>query len=258
MPQEQVPEEIWTQAIERARSRNAPVELQRLSADGRDEFAPMLKSRMLGFDEHHIVVEEPTGPGADEMLAGAAPVMLYIIEGDDRWEVQTSVLERGRFALNASVRVSALRLAPPQAVSKAQRRNFYRVDVAGLVEDPVQVRVAIPHAQDDGHEVIDFEGRLVNIGGGGMGLTVDEKSARHMLRAEKVHCKVKLPTLNQPLEVTVNVCHSQHEARDVHYMGLQFVFQRPAARDQVVDKLCTFAAWVQRQRLNRRAQRAAG
>lgn len=258
MSAEQVPQEVWTEAIERAKVRNAPVELQRLSPGGRDEFAPMLKSRMLGYDNQHIVVEEPAGSGAEEMLEGDAPLMLYIIEGDDRWEIETKALERGRFALNASVRVAAVRLAPPTAVGKAQRRNFYRADVAGVVDDPVQVRVAIPYAQQEGHEIIDFEGRLVNIGGGGMGLTVDERSARHMLRAEKVHCRVSLPTLDQPLELPVRVCHSQHEARDMHYMGLQFVFQRDAIRDQVADKLCYFAAWLQRQRLNRRSKRSAG
>lgn len=127
-----------------------------------------------------------------------------------------------------------------------------------MVDQPVRITVAIPHTQGDGEEVIELEGRLVNIGGGGMGMTVNENAARRMLRAKKIHCKVALPTLNQPLELNVRVAHSQQQSRDVHYMGMQFIFHRPAARDQVADKLCYFAAWLQRQRLNRRAQRAAG
>jgi c-di-GMP-binding flagellar brake protein YcgR len=218
----------------------------------------MLKSRMLGLDDTQMVVEEPSGQAAADMLQPGAPVMLYIAEGDDRWEFETHVLETTRFALNASVRVQALRLAPPRTVGKAQRRDFYRVDTAGAVDEPVQITVSIPHAQGESAEIIELEGRLVNIGGGGMGMTVNEIAARRMLRADKIHCRVALPTLNHPLELNVRVAHSQQQARDIHYMGLQFVFQRPAARDQVADKLCYFAAWLQRQRLNRRAQRAAG
>jgi c-di-GMP-binding flagellar brake protein YcgR len=255
---QEITQEVWVAALERSEARNAPVELQRLAPDGRDEFAPMLKSRMLGLDQTQMVIEEPSGNVAAEMLQPGAPVMLYIVEGDDRWEFETHVLETTRFALNASVRVQALRLASPKSASKAQRRDFYRVNTAGVVDQPVQVTAAIPHSQGDTEEIIELEGRLVNIGGGGMGLTVNENAARRMLRAKKIHCRVTLPTLNHPLEVNVRVAHSQQEARDIHYMGLQFVFQRPAARDQVADKLCYFAAWLQRQRLNRRAQRAAG
>ncbi len=262
MPQEpnaqEITAEVWMAALERSVARNAPVELQRLAPDGRDEYAPLLKSRMLGLDQAQMVVEEPTGPDAEQMLQTGSQVMLYIAEGDDRWEFATQVLETTRFALNASVRVQALRLAAPTSASKAQRRDFYRVDTAGVVDEPVQITVSIPHAQGESAEIIELEGRLVNIGGGGMGLTVNEQAARRMLRADKVHCKVALPTLNHRLELNVRVAHSQQQSRDVHYMGLQFIFQRPAARDQVADKLCYFAAWLQRQRLNRRAQRAAG
>lgn len=109
MPQEsnaqQVTQEVWIEALQRSAARNAPVELQRLSPDGRDEFAPMLKSRMLGFDQTQLVIEEPTGDAAADMIKPGSPLMLYIAEGDDRWEFATQTLESAPFALNASVRV---------------------------------------------------------------------------------------------------------------------------------------------------------
>jgi hypothetical protein len=102
-----------------------------------------------------------------------------------------------------------------------------------------------------------FRGMLVNIGGGGVGLTVDSSEAHNLGNSKVFWVRMSLPPeLPNPICATAKVVHTHMESNHNVYAGLSFDFSfNPAHQGFIADQICKYIAVQQRNQLRREADR---
>jgi len=138
----------------------------------------------------------------------------------------------------------------------------------GLDQPPVEE----PEPEDDGeapepaiqHEILEFTERepiepkpikawLLNIGGGGVGVTVEHGHALgpSLRRTTRFLASVKLPGEDQPLHVVAKLVHLQAMHGDTLYLGFEFQFDHTAEQRRVEDQIVRVTTLLQRQQIRR-------
>jgi hypothetical protein len=197
--------------------------------------------------------------------------------GQNRWMFHT----RSLGVLTPPRGGPVLRLEMPTGVERCQRRGFYRMSTAEiampLVEvwpliDPTTVALAevanrariqdLLAADITGHPAGEDESpvlpevgpkigaRLLNIGGGGAGLLVDQKEAGALERARHFWMRIDLrPNIPAPIAMTARLAHTRLDSGMNVHAGMAFEFAfHPAHRQFVVDQITRYVNLLQRQR----------
>jgi len=243
--------------------------------------------RIIGLTDNEIHIEEPTALGQTIELRQGLELVGIIAVGQNRWMFRTTNLGRAKIPINAYRVVTGLRLAMPTEVERCQRRNFYRVSTIGLDLPQVECyplldpgtaaiaeaanRVAIndaieaisgggpgPKNPDREPHVLPqvgpkFVGSLMNVGGGGVGLLVNDED-RPALEAQRLYwLRIALmPHIPLPIGITARLRHTHIDSAQRMYAGLAFEFGfDPHHQKFVVDQLCRYVALVQRDQLKR-------
>lgn len=276
MPANRSRTDRWRDMLQQIASRGGGLEFSVARPEG-DTTTPDLvwRVRLFASGNRELVVEQPGAMGqAVKFEAGMALVGVMSV-GQNRWMFRTRVL--GSEAAPEFPHARGLRLAAPETVERCIRRDFLRVSTASLVLpeaqcwpllDPTSVvgaevanRAMILDLQntgvqgDRGADSIllpdvgpPFSAKLMNIGGGGVGLFVERDEATAAERSRLVWMRVDLmPHVAAPLAVTARIVHTHLDSTQSLHLGAAFEFEFHAAhREFVVSQVTRFVAEVQK------------
>ena len=235
----------WRRSLHQIFERNGSLEIAIARYYEEDNSGQHLiwRVRLLGLSETEVIVEQPMTLGQIIRINKGVEMVAIIAIGQNRWMFPTTNLGLHEQRLNSSKSVPAMRLVLPSEVERCQRRNYYRVETAALILpkveiwpllDPKSVVIAeranelqseMPatgnqhageiHLADDVMPEIGpkFTASLVNIGGGGVGLNVEQDQASHLGSHKMYWIRIALPPeLENPIYATGKLVHSHMES----------------------------------------------
>jgi hypothetical protein len=226
-----------------------------------------------------IVVEPPAAFGETIHLQRGVELIGALTVGQNRWMFHTRTLgEREERGPGGKVLV----LAMPENVERCTRRHFYRISTANLHLPDVQCwpllnpasvvaaeaanRVQIESVreeresgkptsanQDPSEPILlpdvgpMFTAKLVNMGGGGLGLRLGPNDAGAIEHRPYFWLRVDLrPHIPAPLAVTARLVHTHIDSSQNLYAGLAFDFsQSPEHRRFIVDQIGGYVTRLQ-------------
>ena len=232
--------------------------------------------RILAISGGEIHVEQPSAMGQAIALAAGLDLVAVMSIGQNRWMFHT----RSLGGLTAPRGGPVLRLEMPTGVERCQRRGFYRMSTAEIAMPSVEVWPLLDAATVALAEVANrariqdllasditgragahdepvlpevgprFNARLLNIGGGGAGLIVDQKEAGSLERARHFWLRIDLrPNIPAPIAMTARLAHTRLDSGMNVHAGMAFEFSfHPAHRQFVVDQITRYVNLLQRQR----------
>lgn len=240
--------------------------------------------RLLDLTADEIVVEQPFALGKAIEFTKAIRFVAILAIGQNRWMFHTTFLGPTTFSPRTGRPVNALRLSMPDTVERCQRRNHYRVETAALslpdVEvwpllDPKTVLVAeraneLAWEQHANEGILSppisrmeeefilpevgpkFPAKLMNLGGGGVGLLVKAADAAPLHRHRLFWLRISLPQeMATQICATAKSVHTHMAASQDYYAGMAFDFTfNPAHQDFVVRQIARSVALQQRAQMN--------
>jgi len=242
-----------------------------------DDETARWRVRVLGIEGDHLVVERPMIGGRLVTLDPGERVEALLIDGNRRWAFTSTVVQQMPHPLNDRQTVQALRLAWPQEVRDAQRREHFRVHVAGAVGEPVRLSVlndlcssvayqrynrAIHRPTPGASEPIapppppmlgpTFEATLINVSGGGICCRLGAGARPYVNAGTRWWVRLHVPPHEPPIYAVAQAAHLHRADRDHIEVGFAFTFAHDPAHERFVnDALCRAAAHLQRLTLKR-------
>ncbi|QYU69857.1 hypothetical protein J4558_06950 [Leptolyngbya sp. 15MV] len=231
---------------------------------------------MLETTPTEILVEPPAAAGSTIEFEPGVPLVAVMSVGQNRWMFVTQNL--GNAAATWHGRPTrAMRLRMPEHVERCQRRNFYRVSTVELNLPTVEVWSIInpttvgPAEVANRTQILDlldrpqaarpnaepavlpevgpkFTARLMNVGGGGVGLLIEPHLAQAIDRSRYFWLRLDLtPTIPAPLAMTARLAHTHIDSLQNVYAGMAFEWPFNAGhRDFVVEQIRRYATSLQR------------
>lgn len=272
----------WRQCLDQVHERGGALDIAVAHPDGSEPEANdhlVWRVRILALGEDEIVVERPTALGQEIPFERGVGLVAVMTVGQNKWMFSTENLGAGEEQSRQRV-VGTLRLKMPAGVRRCQRRmdrlstsalKLPRVTLWPLL-DPKSVVLAeraqeLRFERDDagtrsgtatrlasaGEDLMpevgpEFEGFLLNIGGGGVGLQVPPEHNQMLARHKLFWMRVALPPMSTPICATAKLVHTHMQSDQHIYAGMAFDFSFNAAHQRlVVSQICRFVAEQQRE-----------
>ncbi len=286
MPAHRLRNHDWQRSMQHVLQRGGSLDIAIANEEGREEELGanvLWRVRLLKMTEDALFVEQPVSLGHPIDLRKGIALVVILTIGQNRWMFRTTNL--GILAFNegggrmGDRPTFALRLAMPQTVERCQRRASYRVSTAALtlpqvdawpLLDPATVMIAEraneleSQGGSEGELAEDlrlpsvgpkFLAQLVNLGGGGVGLSVRVSEGAALQRHKWFWLRIKLPpVLLAPICATAKVVHTHLSAGQEYYAGMSFDFTfNPAHEKFVIEQIGRYVASVQREQLLRQS-----
>jgi hypothetical protein len=274
MPANRSRTDRWRDLLLQIAARGGGLEFSVAKPENDDSPDLVWRVRLLAVGNRELVLEHPVAMGQPVKFDEGTKLVGVMSVGQNRWMFHTQVL--GSATPVEFSRVAGLRFTAPETVERCARRDFLRVSTASLnlpvVEcwpllDPTSVtpaeianRAAIL-GMDRGESVGDqspdsillpevgppFTSRLMNIGGGGVGLMIGKTEAVAAERSRLIWMRVNLmPHIPAPLAITGRVVHTHLDSAQNLYAGVAFEFAfNPAHKDFVVSQVTRYVNQVQ-------------
>jgi len=283
----------WRKSLQQIHERNGALEitLPREDSDNAEEGAwqnLVWRVRILAISDDEIVVEQPSALGVPMTLNDGVNLVAVMPIGQNRWMFHTQVLGKTSATLNRNQTVEAIRIRMPKTVERCQRRNFYRISTTGLIVPNITCRPmldlgsapAAEHAnrariqmmldgelagvinEDESAMLPEvgppFPGKLINIGGGGAGMLVEQADAPGLRSHHHYWVQIELtPLVETPIGLVGRLAHTHIDSQQRVYAGFAFEFNHDQThRKFVTDLLCKYVNDLQRQQLRRETERA--
>ncbi len=213
------------------------------------------KTRVLEvMDDGELLIDVPAFPEANEQLTRGAQVSILAVHESRRLVGYATVLGVEQFELAGGHCTRALRVGRATSVESAQRRRFFRANAGGAVAHPAELFLLDP-ATDDRTPIErrPIKAWLLNIGGGGVGVTVDQGSTLgpSLRRTTRFLTSLTLPGEAQRLDVVTKLVHIQAMHKDTLYLGFEFLFADRAEQRRVEDLIIRVNTLLQRQQIRR-------
>lgn len=293
MPANRSRTERWQECLQEVAARGGGLEFSfaRDATDG-DGAAQVIRKdlvwrvRLYQISGNELLVERPGAMGQVFSVSSGTELIGAMVIGQNRWMFHTTALGMTEIPSTTGRPTPVLRIALPDRMERCQRRSFNRISTVEIsipeVEcwpllDPNSVIAAeianraqildlergLPNARAGSPTPLvmpivgpKFKARLLNMGGGGVGLHVERSDAAALDRSRFMWLRVDLtPQIPAPLAITARVAHTHIDSTQAVYAGLAFEFGfHPAHREFVAGQLCGCFAAMQ----NNRPLRAAG
>lgn len=265
MPASRSRTERWRETLEQIQARGGGLEFsveQRGDTAGVKSPDLMWRSRVYSVSDREIVLERPAAVGKVFEFAPGTSVVAIIAVGQNRWMFRSTILGAAAGRPGATVPFSSMRIAMPESVERCQRRDSFRTPTATLqlpeaecwpLRDPTSVvaaevanRAMIAAAEAIGQAPVlgeltlpdvgpSFKARLMNIGGGGIGLQVPKSEVASTGRSPLLWIRVDLrPSVAAPLGFTTRIAHTHIDHEQNIYLGLAFDFSFNAGHKEFV------------------------
>ncbi|MEQ8770650.1 MAG: hypothetical protein RIB60_09085 [Phycisphaerales bacterium] len=277
MPASRSRTERWRESLWRIYERGGGLEFALSADDARSPVKDLVwRVRILGLTDDEIHIEVPGAMGRSFGIDPGSSLIGIMSVGQNRWMFHTTVLGVMEFDGRAGP-VRALRLQMPERVERCQRRSFDRISTAQLNLPRVEcwslrdVRSAIPAEVAARVRLLDacdadltgsvpsddpmlpdvgatFPAMLANIGGGGVGLTVEPGFGGMLDSGPMFWLSIDMsPVLPAPLALTARLAHTHVDSQQRVYAGMAFEFGHHAAHRQfVLDQIDGYLTAVQR------------
>ena len=242
--------------------------------------------RIMELSDESIVVEEPMALGEIVPLTPGVELVGIIVVGQNRWMFRTTHQGFKDIESGSHRAFKGIDLKMPEHVERCQRRNFYRVSTETVLLPKVEChplldpqtalvaeaanRIEVLEAQDADiagsaptKKITDTDrlpevgpccnARLMNVGGGGVGLLVEPGERTAFDRHKIYWLRIDLsPHLAAPIGVVARLRHTHIDSEQRLYAGMCFEFSGESKHHEfVVDQLCRYVAQVQREQLGR-------
>lgn len=264
--------QAWRPILEAMSLRNGGVEVTGMGAAAEGVVPPSYRVRLLAFNDNGLIIERPSQAEAGKHLAQGARARILLVQGDQRWELWTTVTHYSAFTLNGNARVMAVHLTQPNDVRTGQRRSFFRASTVGARMEPV-VLTPMPAAEVEAGATAglsdqataqqqamavgpqSFKGKLINLGGGGIGVEAPQRAAAVVKAISRFQCRITLAAGEEPVEVIARIVHLQPLEGGTHYLGMCFEFADRMQKQRVTGRIQKFTAGLERQQLQRTGRR---
>lgn len=245
----------WRESLHQIATRGGGLELSVERAISAAPAAPDLvwRVRLLGIKDGELLVEQPAALGHAFSIDEGTTLVAVMAVGQNRWMFKTRVVGRSGGA-SPFGRLNGLRIVMPSEVERCARRDFLRVSTAELRLPAVEVWPLLEPSSVVAAEVANraqiadlerngglgagtatdlllpevgpkFSAKLMNVGGGGVGLLVEREDAAAAERARLVWMRINLmPRIPAPLGVTAKLVHSHLDSGQNLYVGAAFEF----------------------------------
>ncbi len=277
----------WKRCLNQVAHRNGSLEIavERNYSDDEQGRHLLWRVRLLQLTDREIIVEQPMTLGQVMSIEQGVQLVAILAIGQNRWMFSTTNLGEVIHKPDARTAIPAIRLVMPTSVERCQRRNYYRVQTAGVelpevsiwpLLDPKSVLVAersneleyeknesnktpsITKADSNvGSEISmpdvgpQLSAVILNLGGGGIGLSFSPDSSAILSRHKLYWLRFSLPPeLATPICATAKLIHSHMESNQQVYAGMAFDFSfNPAHQRFLVSQICKFISIQQRDQL---------
>ncbi len=235
----------------------------------------MWRVRVMGLSDSELLIEHPGAAGSSVSLKPGTSVVGVISVGQNRWMFQSRLLGPQDGVSPWGAAPGGLRMAMPTKVERCHRREFMRASVASLHLPPVEcwqlmspTSAIAAEAANAGHirdlqsgrtsETLamtamllpevgpKFTGKLLNIGGGGVGIIFDRNEASSADRCRLIWMRVDLrPVIAAPIAMTARLVHKHIDSEQNLITGAAFDFAaNPSHREFVVDQIVRYVNHV--------------
>ena len=254
----------WRRCLEQICQRRGSIELA-LDRSSLPEAGPdlLLRARLLEVGTDTLMVEAPVALGNRVVIEAGTSLVGVMAVGQNRWMFHT--VSNG---MHESQRgMQTLRLAMPHRVQRCQRRTDYRIETAEInlpevslwplldpaTSAPVERLAAAAFLRElDGRSMDELHedpplpavgpscsAKLLNLGGGGVGLTVTDDHAGFVGRHAMWWLRFELPpSLKTPIVSAARLAHSHVRSDRTVYLGMSFDFSaNPPHRRTVSQQL---------------------
>lgn len=267
--------ERWRDSLQQIKDRSGGIEFT-VARPGIDPEANsgdlVWRVRVIRFDDAELVVEAPVAMGNAIHLGEGVEVVGILSVGQNRWMFRSKTLGMTTTPGPRGM-MPALRLQMPEDVERCQRRQFLRVATAEVrlpevdcfpLLDPMSAIPAEIACRESMHKGGNstlmpevgpvFKARLLNIGGGGVGLLVPRTETSGVNRSKLIWARFDLrPEMPAPLGVTARIVHTHLNHEQDVYAGVSFEFAFHAAyRPFVSDMLVNYVQTLQDKQMSSR------
>lgn len=256
MPANRSRTERWREGLQQVLERGGALEVS-FAHDTSENVPDMVwRVRLLGLGEDELLVEHPSAAGKSVPLPDDAELVGAMLIGQNRWMFRTRVMSnaKGKTPWPAGLG-GGLRLAMPDKVERCSRREHQRVGIAevhvphtdcwhltepsSVVSAEAATRAQLNDFEKRGTVANDnelsplampvvglkYNAKLMNVGGGGVGLLVPKEDASVAQRAKLIWMRVDLrPVLPMPVGMVGKIVHAHLESTQDLYLGVSFEF----------------------------------
>jgi c-di-GMP-binding flagellar brake protein YcgR len=231
--------------------------------------------KILHLDEQFITVEPPAAVGRSLNFDIGTQIVVVMAVGQNRWMFRSTISAADSQRSSRGTLERVLKVNMPTQVERCARRNFYRVSTAEIhlpsvtvwpvrsaesaipaeVANAVQVRAAqrgqATLSLDAFTQVLPevgtpFTAKLMNVGGGGIGLIVSKENASNLDQGRLFWVRIDLGNSGgTPLGLTARLAHTHIDSEHNTYVGMAFEFSHNAAhRDFIVEQFTRYVESV--------------
>lgn len=238
--------------VAEACARNLPAELHIQQPDG-DVVSAW--ARMLGCQNELVQLDQPHAGSGSITLAPRQRVKVFLYVRGKRYRFHSAVAEpRARIRLNERMVVTGIALEWPSELVEAQRREDFRVSIAGAHDIPVRFHgLTVPAPGPVPLDVSRFQGRIVDVSAGGMAVLIARTELRTVQLGELFYGEFTLPEDDRPLTPVCQARHAKLIRTDTtHLVGIQFVPWVGCSAQLMTQRTRRFVIAEQRRQLRRR------
>jgi hypothetical protein len=283
MPAHRSRTERWRESLHQIMDRNGGLEVSIAHNDNDPVLSDtpdlVWRVRILDICDKEVLLEMPAAAGKTLPLMDGVPLVCVMVVGQNRWmfKTRTTTKADGPTPFRA---IGGVRILMPDNVERCTRREYYRVSTAELrlarvecwpllapltvVSAEAANRAQIVELTRSGSVLKDgevpefalpevgpcFQAKLVNVGGGGLGLIVERSEASGLDRARLLWMRLDLrPSIPAPIALTGKIAHTHVDSTQSVHVGVAFEFAyNPPHREFIVDQVQKFVARLQSQR----------
>lgn len=273
MPANRSRTERWRDVLHQIFERGGGLEITVDRGDNLPENAAadiVWRVRLLHIDDQFITVEPPAAVGRSLNFSLGTPIVVVMAVGQNRWMFRSTITASATQHSSRGTLERVLKLDMPTQVERCARRNFYRVSTAEITLPDVTVwpvrgvETAIPaevanaaqvHAAQRGSAVspdtfntilpevgTPFAAKLMNVGGGGLGLILTKENSSNLDQSRLFWLKVDLGTSSGvPLGIVARLAHTHIDSEHNTYAGMAFEFSHNSAhREFIVEQFTRY------------------
>jgi len=238
----------WTKFLNHLAKRDGGVEIAPRGASA-DDARKVYKSRLFNVEKDGtIIIERPDQSVLDHAFRIGDTVELLLVVNNQRLLGDCELKKVGARQINKATRVTCFELSPARRVRLDQRRSFFRVNTAAADLGPLKL---LAEGQPIENEV---EARMVNLGGGGVGVAV--RAQRDVLRRlqehERFRCRMDILSDEEVVDLPVKLVHISPLDTTGLYLGLRFELPEGKEGKALENRLVQYGVWLQRRQLKRR------
>ncbi len=261
----------WRRCLEQISERDGSIEVAVSTTNDRERGLCNLiwRVRVLKLAANEILVEQPSALGRLVPIQPGAELVGIIAVGQNRWMFLTTNLGFIQHGVGPHRTITAMRLLIPDEVERCQRRSHYRVTTASLdlpdvdvwpLLDPKSVVVAERSSELQAQggkdaavlKTVDFRdvlpdvgpkfpAKLINLGGGGVGLQVGQEDGQILNRHRVFWLRIRLPELDGSICATAKIAHTHMDSGQQLYAGFCFDFSfNPGHEQFVIEQICRY------------------